>query len=70
MLGTIKRDLLLRGLDPNNLELDSNGMFVEKTKPEDNTTSEKQYKNAIVELPETNQDVDKSNKVKRKSKSE
>jgi len=78
MLGTIKRDLLIRGLDPLNVEVGPSGTFVEKTKPISDTTEEKVHKNALVHFSEPTQLIDieannaddKSAKVKRKPKSE
>jgi hypothetical protein len=79
MLGPIKRDLLVRGLDANNVEIGPNGTFVEKTKPLGNTSEEKQVQNALVQLSEVTTNIDtetsdiveeKSIKAKRKPKSE
>lgn len=75
MLGTIKRDLLVRGLDPKNVEIGSDGMFVEKTSEPVNTTDEKPHKNALVQLSETTQEIDiepnaKESKKKKAPKAE
>jgi hypothetical protein len=79
MLGPIKRDLLIRGLDPNNVEIGPDGTFVEKTKPFGDTSEEKPVQNALVQLAEVTNDIDpeantiaeeKSIKAKRKPKSE
>lgn len=46
---SIRQDLILKGLDPNNVEVGADGLFVSKTEPASNTTEEKPSKNVQVE---------------------
>lgn len=47
---SIRQDLILKGLDPNNVEIGVDGLFISKMEPAPNTTIEEVSKNALVEL--------------------
>ena len=50
---SIRQDLILKGLDPNNVMIGADGLFVAKTETAPNTTEEKSSKNALILLEET-----------------
>lgn len=50
---SIRQDLILKGLDPNNVMIGTDGLFTAKTETAPNTTEEKSSKNALILLEET-----------------
>jgi hypothetical protein len=49
---SIRQDLILKGLDPNNVMIGADGLFIAKTEPASNTTEVKTSKNAFILLDE------------------
>jgi hypothetical protein len=48
---SVRQDLIIKGLDPSNVEIGADGLFVAKLITESDTNKEKVVKNALVHLP-------------------